>query len=83
MQRIASYIDQSVEIGPKELERARSLEKEGFIGFDAIHLACAESGKADIFLTTDDRLLKKAKRMAKALQVKVENPLDWIKEILN
>lgn len=83
LKRITSYISQSVEIGPEELERARLLEKKGFIGFDAIHLACAERGKADIFLTTDNRLLKKAKQQAKELQVKVENPLDWIKEILN
>jgi len=82
LKRITSYISQSVDMGPQELERARELEKAGFIGFDAIHLACAESGKADIFLTTDNRLLKKAKQQAKELSVKVENPLDWIKEIL-
>jgi predicted nucleic acid-binding protein len=72
----------SIAIGPKETERARELEKAGFIGFDAVHLSCAESGKADVFLTTDDRLLKLAKRKAKQLQVKVANPLDWAKEIL-
>jgi len=48
------------------------------VGFDAVHLACAESGKADVFLTTDDRLLKLAKRLAKKLHVTVENPLDWM-----
>ena len=69
-------------IRPKELERARELEKAGFVGFNAVHLACAESGKADVFLTTDDRLLKLAKNLAKQLHVKVENPLDWIKETL-
>jgi predicted nucleic acid-binding protein len=83
LKRITSYISQSVNIGSEELERALELEKAGFIGFDAIHLACAESGKANIFLTTDDRLLKQAKRHKKELRVKVQNPLDWIKEILN
>jgi predicted nucleic acid-binding protein len=83
LKRITGYISQSVKMGPDELVRARELEKAGFIGFDAIHLACAESGKADIFLTTDDRLLKQAKRHAKELQVKVQNPLDWINEVLN
>ena len=82
LKRVAEYISQSVKIGPKELERARELEKAGFVGFDAVHLACAESGKADVFLTTDDRLLKLAKNPAKQLHVKVENPLDWIKETL-
>jgi predicted nucleic acid-binding protein len=82
LRRITSYISQPVELGPAELNRARELEKTGFIGFDAIHLACAESGKADIFLTTDDRLLKQAKRHKKDLHVKVQNPLDWMNEVL-
>ncbi|MCX6038566.1 MAG: hypothetical protein NTW99_11895 [Chloroflexi bacterium] len=64
------------------VERARELVAVGFVGFDAVHLACAESGKADVFLTTDDRLLKLVKRHVRQLQIKVENPLDWIKEIL-
>ncbi len=54
----------------------------GFIGFDAVHLACAEIGKADVFLTTDDRLLKIARQRAVELQVRVENPLDWLKEMV-
>jgi len=82
LKRVAEFIGQSVGIGAKEMERARELEKTGFIGFDAVHLACAESGKADVFLTTDDRLLRLAKRHAKQLKVKVENPLDWIKEMI-
>ena len=82
LQRITDYVSLSIAIGPKEAERARELEKAGFIGFDAVHLACAESCEADVFLTTDDRLLKLAKKNAKQLQVKVENPLDWLKEIL-
>lgn len=82
LRRIVEHVNQSVAIGKKELERAHELEQIGFTGFDAVHLACAESGQADIFITTDDRLLKLAKRQAERLQVKVENPLDWIKEIL-
>ena len=82
LRRVVEFIGLSVEIGENELERATVLQKLGFVGFDAIHLACAESGKADIFLTTDDRLLKLAKRLAKKLLVKVENPLDWMKEMI-
>ncbi len=76
------YIDTSVDIGQKELERASELEKAGFGGFDAVHLACAESGKADVFLTTDDRLYKTAKRLLKKIHVKVDNPLEWLKEMI-
>jgi predicted nucleic acid-binding protein len=82
LKRIAGYVGQVVAIGQKELDRASELEKLGFSGFDAVHLACAESGKADIFLSTDDRLLKRAKRFAKKIHVKVANPLDWLKEMI-
>ncbi|CCI31850.1 hypothetical protein MICAI_2180007 [Microcystis sp. T1-4] len=34
----------------------------GFKFYDALHLAFAEAGGADIFLTTDDRLLRKAQQ---------------------
>jgi predicted nucleic acid-binding protein len=80
LRHVSEFINLTVEIGEKEVERASELQKLGFVGFDAIHLACAETGKADVFLTTDDRLLKLAKRLAKKLRVKVENPLDWMKE---
>jgi predicted nucleic acid-binding protein len=82
LRRIVEFINSSVEIGGKEMERASELQKLGFVGFDAVHLACAESGKADVFLTTDDRLLKLAKRFKKKIHVKVVNPLDWMKEII-
>lgn len=80
LRRVTEFIAPTIEIGEKELERANELQALGFVGFDAIHLACAESGEADVFLTTDDRLLKLAKRLTKKLHVTVENPLDWMKE---
>lgn len=80
LRRVTEFIGVKIEIGEKELQRANELQRLGFVGFDAVHLACAENGKADVFLTTDDRLLKLAKRLAKKLHVKVENPLDWMKE---
>jgi predicted nucleic acid-binding protein len=82
LRRVIEFVSSTVEIGEKELARSRDLQQLGFVGFDAVHLACAESGKADVFLTTDDRLLKRAKRLAKKLHVNVENPLDWLKEMI-
>ncbi|MFZ4539246.1 PIN domain protein [Propionivibrio sp.] len=37
---------------------AKSYGMEGIHKFDAIHVACAIAGQADLFITTDDRLLK-------------------------
>lgn len=80
LRHVIEFVSLTLEIGENELERAHELQKLGFVGFDAVHLACAEIGKADVFLTTDDRLLRLSKRMAKRLRVKVDNPLDWMKE---
>jgi len=79
---LSRYIHQMIGIGNREGERARALQQEGFQVFDALHLACAESAQADVFLTTDDRLLKLTKRKSKQLHVRVKNPLTWVEEML-
>jgi predicted nucleic acid-binding protein len=79
---LSGFIQENVEIGEKEERRARELQSEGFQVFDALHIACAESAKADVFLSTDDRLLKLAKRNSKKLDVRVENPLVWVEEMI-
>ncbi|BAG03619.1 hypothetical protein [Microcystis aeruginosa] len=50
----------------------------GFKFYDALHLAFAEAGGADIFLTTDDRLLRKAQQYRDSINVTVENPVIWL-----
>jgi len=60
----------------------RELQKEGFQVYDSLHIACAENAQVDIFLSTDDRLLKLAKRISKRLNVRVENPLVWVEEMI-
>jgi predicted nucleic acid-binding protein len=79
---LSGFIQESVEIGDKEVKRAEELQNEGFQLFDALHIACAESAKADVFLSTDDRLLKLAKKLSKLLRIRVENPLVWVEEMI-
>jgi predicted nucleic acid-binding protein len=79
---LSGFIQQNVEIGEKEVERAQELQVEGFQVFDSLHIACAESAKVDVFLSTDDRLLKLAKQISKRLTVRVENPLLWVEEMI-
>lgn len=79
---LSGFIQENVEIGDKEARRAKELQKEGFQLFDALHIACAESAKADVFLSTDDGLLKLAKRMSKRLKIRVVNPLVWVEEMI-
>jgi predicted nucleic acid-binding protein len=57
------------------------LEGWGISAFDALHLACAESGGADVFLTTDDQLLRRAAAHSDELRIQVENPLTWLREV--
>ncbi len=63
--------------------RANYLNKIGFPAIDALHIACAEGEKVDVFLTTDDRLLNLGITLKSDLKVNLENPLVWIKEVLN
>ncbi len=58
--------------------RSRQLEKLGFGLYDSFHLACAETAQVDVFLSTDDRLLKNALRHRATLKVEVSNPVIWL-----
>ena len=72
---------QTIFVGGEEILRGEELEVLGFKELDALHIACAESGNADILLTTDDRMLRRAKRYRAQLRVRVENPYTWLQEI--
>jgi hypothetical protein len=78
---LVTHVHRSVPIEQPEIERAQQLEALGFHAFDALHLACAESGDASIFLTTDDKLLRLAIDLSEQLCVRVENPLTWLNEV--
>ena len=77
---LLSLAHQMVWVGETEIARGEQLEAFGFERLDALHLACAESGNADIFLTTDDSLLKTAKRVESELHIRVEYPDTWLQE---
>lgn len=59
-------------------KRAKELTELGFKTFDALHIASAEEGNVNIFLTTDDRLLRKAITSVNYLKVKLANPVQWL-----
>ena len=62
--------------------RTAELEKLGFSSYDANHIASAEKSQADIFLTTDDRLFKKYQRNSQLINVKINNPVQWLAEVI-
>lgn len=69
---------QTVAVGSPEISRGKQLEALGFKELDALHIACSESGEADIFLTTDDGILRRAKHSSSNLYVQVANPYAWL-----
>ena len=62
-------------------ERAAEFQEMGFSSYDATHIASAERSQADVFLTTDDRLLKKARKNSQSITVSINNPVQWLAEI--
>ncbi|HAJ79188.1 MAG TPA: PIN domain-containing protein [Fibrobacteres bacterium] len=83
LQFILSFTTHKIEIKNSVHKRAEYFESLGIKGLDAYHLAVAEYGKADVYLTTDDKLLKRANYYKKELRLRVVNPLEWIREVEN
>ncbi len=63
-------------------DRSAQLQKLGFSSYDAIHIASAERSQADAFLTTDDRLLKKYLKNSQLINVKINNAVQWLAEVI-
>jgi predicted nucleic acid-binding protein len=61
-------------------QHARTFEMAGIKAFDALPLASGE-GYADIFLTVDNKLYKKA-RILNDLRIDVSTPLNRLNEVL-
>ena len=67
-----------IPVGGPSFRRAAELELLGIKPADAVHVAAAESQRADAFLTCDDRLVNSANRRGNKLGVRVANPVIWI-----
>lgn len=64
-------------------DRAKEIQALGIKPADAIHIAAAEALAADVFLSCDDRVCKKGLRLQHRFKVRIANPLDWLKEIVD
>ena len=61
------------------LSAAKKFEAKGIKPRDSIHLACALKGKAEYFLTCDDKLIRKASALD--LNIKIISPLRFIENM--
>ena len=77
---LLSLASAMVNMIPAMRDRGRILESLGFKPIDALHVAAAEQGQAEVLVTCDDGLLKTAQRHAGILQVKVMSVLRFIAE---
>ena len=62
-------------------ERGRALRGQGCTDLDAVHLAAAEHGGAEVLLTTDDQFIRAACVLQPASPVRVENPVIFELEV--
>ena len=73
-----------VKLSDSVIKRAKQIaENAGIKGTDSLHIAMAEKGKAEYFVTCDDSIYKKAKKYQKELKIKVYGILEFLEEVLN
>ena len=83
-QLLLEYVGEVVVLESHDTARAKKLYLAGMGMFDALHLVAAEVGYCDVLLTTDDKFIKKAARAGgESLSVKVMNPVDWLRKVIN
>ena len=75
--KIATF---KIELNNSIQTRANEFSSLGIGSFDALHLASAEYAKADIFLTTDKKLISKSRQLN--FNFKTANPLIYFAEDL-
>ena len=73
------YAIADVEENTDIINTAILLNNKGLQKMDSLHIACAIFAKADYFLTTDDKVNKKASTIA---NIKIADPIDFIKQAL-
>lgn len=74
----------SSEVRITETIKARAMEIQkisNIKAFDSLHLASAENN-ADVLLTTDQKFLNAARRIAN-LPIRVENPIAFVMEVIS
>ena len=75
---MTQYAAHHVTVADSIARRASQIERLGIAGFDALHIAAAESARCDFFVSSDDRLLKKSMRHSSQLMIPSTNPIDII-----
>ena len=81
MLELYSLVDNIVEYN-KDIEARAEMMRNitGMKLFDSLHISCAEYGQADVFLTTDDKLIKRRELMP--FSMRIVDPVTYIMETI-
>ena len=78
--RLAQIAKRTVKLNNEIKSRAYDFENSKIKPFDALHLGFAQVAGIDLFLTTDERIIKKKDSLN--ITFRILNPLDFIHEEL-
>ncbi|MFZ0004691.1 MAG: hypothetical protein WAK45_02285 [Methanoregula sp.] len=78
VEKIVSIADEQIILDEDIIARMHVLITMGGDAMDSLHIACAECAGA-ILLTTDDAMITFFK-MHRDIQIRIENPVIWLKE---
>ena len=74
------YAISDIEETSELIETASLLNQKGIQKIDSLHIACAILSKSEYFLTTDDKILRRAKQID---DINIDDPIGFIKEVLS
>ncbi len=81
LQMMYSLCSEEVKVNSAILDRAEEIRHCSNIKYkDSIHLACAETAKADALLTTDKKFINNGNRIK--TYTRIMNPNQWLLEVL-
>jgi predicted nucleic acid-binding protein len=80
IQRLYAAASERIALTVEAELRATFFHQRGLKPFDSLHLALAETSGVDVFLTTDDRLLRTANKMD--VKLKIAHPVFWLMEVV-
>ena len=79
---ISSIFAEKILLNEEIILKAKSLEKIGIKPIDALHISCAIYAEVDVYLTTDDLLIKKYEEEKNHIPVRIVNPVEWLVEVI-
>lgn len=79
---LAAYMSKFTRLSDKIVNLAYNLQNTGFGSLDSLHIACAELSGADLFVTTDDTIIKLYNKKPGLLRIRIENPVTIVQELL-